>query len=274
MPSSCGLLVHLLDEGVHARRRRSGPELQRHRWRSAEGARREVARRSARRPSSPRRSVPTSSAALADTVTGCSGRHPTRGRGWPVMIFVVDAIGLRACAFRSYSTLPVAMVSTIAAGDVMLGAAPPKSPRSEPLTSKLSVCECGRGGVETGDTWWCAQRTLRQDARPTTASTTTNKRSGRSRPRLVVETLIAASIAYTSGLTASDWGGADHRRGDAPGLETPGPQAVVDLLSAGAGHHQHAGLSGRLQRGRRGPAVAHVLRDQLRALDVRARPFL
>jgi hypothetical protein len=42
---------------------------------------------------------------------------------------------------------------------------------------------------------------------PTTASTTTNKRSGRSRPRLILEPLIGASIAYTSGLTASDWGG-------------------------------------------------------------------
>ncbi len=35
-----------------------------------------------------------------------------------------------------------------------------------------------------------------------------NKRSGRSRPRLVFEPLIRASIAYTSGLTAFDWGGA------------------------------------------------------------------
>lgn len=34
------------------------------------------------------------------------------------------------------------------------------------------------------------------------------RRSGRSRPRLVLETLIRASIAYTSGLTASDPGGA------------------------------------------------------------------
>jgi hypothetical protein len=34
------------------------------------------------------------------------------------------------------------------------------------------------------------------------------KRSGRSRPSLVFAPLIWASIAYTSGLTASDWGGA------------------------------------------------------------------
>ena len=38
-----------------------------------------------------------------------------------VMIFVVDAMGLRAWALRSYSTLPVSMLSTMAAGDVMLG---------------------------------------------------------------------------------------------------------------------------------------------------------
>jgi hypothetical protein len=43
-----------------------------------------------------------------------------------------------------------------------------------------------------------------------TASATTNKRSGTSRPHLLVDTptsLISASIAYTSALTAFDWGG-------------------------------------------------------------------
>ena len=39
-----------------------------------------------------------------------------------VIILVVEAMGLRVCAFRSYSTLPVSMVSTIAAGELMAGA--------------------------------------------------------------------------------------------------------------------------------------------------------
>ena len=130
--------------------------------------------------------------------------------------------------------------------------------------------------VAAGSSSWCRKRDSRQH-HPTTASTTTNKRSGSSRPRLVLEplmSLMSASIAYTSGLTASDCGRCDHRRGAAPGLETPGPQAVVDLLSAGAGHHRHPGLPGRLQRSRRRPALERVLRRQLRPLAIRPRPLL
>ncbi len=143
-------------------------------------------------------------AAFCEMVTGVLRSIPDSRTRIAVIILVVDAMGLRVCAFRSYSTLPVSMLSTIAAGDFMVGAVPPKSPRSEALTSKLSVCEAAAGSAETGATVVVVPSAPPESTDPTTASTTTNKRSGRSRPRLIVETLIGASIAYTSGLTASD----------------------------------------------------------------------
>ena len=96
-----------------------------------------------------------------------------------VMILVVEAMGLRVWALRSYSTLPVSILTTIAAGDFMAGFVPPKPSKSEARTSKLSVCEASTGRVVVVVPSATPART-----EPTTASTTIKRGAAGAAPVL------------------------------------------------------------------------------------------
>jgi hypothetical protein len=113
------------------------------------------------------------------------------------------------------------MVSTMAAGELMLGAVPPKPPRSAAVRVYVSDgsfpdwelpdeagAPCRPVPVDrvVDKVVEAAPRATPVSTPPTTASTPTNKRSGTSRPRITLETLIAAEYSlwfqYTSGRPA------------------------------------------------------------------------